>query len=179
MSHPVLRKEVNAFASIADQIEEGKPRYTKNAGPNKSLQCNSNICLPQQTAAHPDRNRVIQTLIKRLRNRLMDGSRKLIISEKPVSQWSVLTRISKVPAHGPILINIPRSQGANTPQGTWLQKSLMASSFRVLSLHSPGELKLPSTLQGEHVCPYYCGKDHTTEKLELRDQADSYVAASE
>lgn len=28
-----------------------------------------------------------------------------------------------MPARGPVLINVPRSRGANTPQGNWLQKA--------------------------------------------------------
>lgn len=37
----------------------------------------------------------IQTPITRLRNQLMGGSQKVIISEKPVSRWSVFTGISQ------------------------------------------------------------------------------------
>lgn len=37
----------------------------------------------------------LQTPIKRLRNQLMDRSQKVIISKKPVCQWSVLTGISQ------------------------------------------------------------------------------------
>ena len=57
----------------------------------------------------------------------------------------------------------------------------MALSFRMLILHfhSPGELKLPSTLQGEHVWPHCYGNDRIAEKLELRDQADKYLDTSE